>query len=197
MIGNAAGQIAMPEPNASEYFASETLRDGSTVEIRALRPQDRSEMLAAVQRTSSESLFRRFFGPKRNFSEKEVAYFMEVDFDSHVALVARIVGAEGTEIVAGGRYIRTAPHRAELAFVVIDEHQGKGIGTALLRQLIALAREAGLNELTAEVLPENRSMLAVFRKAGFEPGPRHDPRVAHLSLQLAQAGDPAKAARSH
>ena len=73
---------------AASYSAVETLRDGRRVDIRALRQDDRDELLAAVGRTSPESLYRRFFHVKRGFTEQEVAYFLNIDFVDHVALVA-------------------------------------------------------------------------------------------------------------
>src|SRR6266511_4958213 len=80
------GKPAMSE--AANYSATATLRDGRPVEIRALRPDDRDELAAAVGRASSQSLYRRFFGAKRYFSEQEIAFFVNVDFVNHVALVA-------------------------------------------------------------------------------------------------------------
>jgi RimJ/RimL family protein N-acetyltransferase len=171
--------------STADYSAVERLRDASTIEIRALRPDDRDDMLAAVNRASVQSLQRRFFVPKRGFSDKEIAFFMNIDFISHVALVAQI-DEDGRPVIAGGgRYIVTQPGRAELAFVVVDAYQGKGIATALMRHLLAIARDAGLKELTAEVLPENAAMLKVFGGFGFRSRAGGDPRVRHLSLQLA------------
>jgi len=145
-----------------QYSAVETLRNGRCVTIRALRPQDRNDLLAAVGRTSAQSLYRRFFGAKRHFTEKETAFFLNVDFINHVALVA-VVEENGQQVIAGGgRYIVDKPGRAELAFAVVDQYQGQGIGAALLRHLALIAHEAGLHELTAEVLPENTAMLKVF-----------------------------------
>ena len=126
-------------------------------------------MLAAIGRTSPQSLQRRFFVPKRGFSETELAFFMNIDFDNHVALVAQIDEDGRPSIVGGGRYIVVEPGRAEIAFVVVDAYQGQGIGSALMRHLAHLARDAGLKELIAEVLPENTAMLKVFSKFGFRP----------------------------
>jgi len=169
----------------ADYSAAERLRDGRPVEIRALRPQDKSEMLAAVGRTSAQSLRRRFFVPKKGFSEQEMAFFLNIDFANHVALVAEL-DEDGYPAIAGsGRYIVVRPGQAEIAFMVIDEYQGQGIGTILMRHLATLARSAGLNELIAEVLPENTAMLNVFRKFGFQPGSKHELQIVHLVLQLA------------
>lgn len=171
--------------SAADYSAVERLRDGRTIEIRALRPDDQDDMLAAVDRTSVELLQRRFFVPKRGFSDKEVSFFMNVDFANHVALVAQI-DEDGRPVIAGGgRYIVTQPGQAELAFVVVDAYQGKGIGKALMRHLLAIAREEGLKELTAEVLPGNAAMLKVFGGFGFRSRAGGDPQVRHLALQLA------------
>ena len=167
------------------YSAVETLRNGRRVTIRALRPQDRNDLLAAVGRTSAQSLYRRFFGAKRHFTEKETAFFLNVDFINHVALVA-VVEENGQQVIAGGgRYIVDKPGRAELAFAVVDQYQGQGIGAALLRHLALIAHEAGLHELTAEVLPENTAMLKVFEKSGFPLTTKREPRTVHVVLKLA------------
>jgi len=168
----------------AEYAAVEHLRDGRPIEIRALRPDDGPGMLAAIGRTSTQSLQRRFFAPKKGFSEREMAFFLNIDFENHVALVAEIAEEGHPVIIGGGRYVVSGPGQAEIAFVVIDPYQGQGIGTILMRHLALLARDAGLKELIAEVLPENTAMLTVFRKFGFLSGPQHAPQVAHLTLKL-------------
>jgi len=169
----------------ADYSTVERLRDGRPIEIRALRPDDRAEMLAAIGRTSTQSLQRRFFAPKKGFSEQEMAFFLNIDFDNHVALVAQIDEDGHPAIAGGGRYIVVQPGKAEIAFMVVDAYQGQGIGTVLMRHLAALARDAGLKELVAEVLPENTAMLKVFKKFGFRPGSKREPQVVHLALQLA------------
>jgi len=169
---------------AADYSVVERLRDGRTIEVRALRPDDKDNMLAAVDRTSVQSLRRRFFVPKRGLSDKEIAFFMNIDFTDHVALVAQI-DEDGRPVIAGGgRYIVTQPGQAELAFVVVDAYQGKGIGTALMRHLVAIGRDAGLKELTAEVLPENAAMLKVFTAFGFRSGAGSDPQLRHMVMHI-------------
>jgi RimJ/RimL family protein N-acetyltransferase len=168
----------------ADYTAVEKLRDGRPIEIRALRPDDGAGMLAAVGRTSAQSLRRRFFAPKKGFSEREMAFFLNIDFENHVALVAEIDEDGLAVIIGGGRYIVVRPGQAEIAFVVVDAYQAQGLGTILMRHLAALARDAGLKELIAEVLPENTAMLKVFRKFGFLPGPQRAHEVVHLTLKL-------------
>lgn len=166
------------------YSAFELLRNGRRIEIRALLPSDRADVVAAVSRTSARSLYRRFFGLRRYFSEKEIDFFLNTDFDNHVALVA--VAREGgrSAIVGGGRYIVARPGTAEVAFTVVDKYQGQGIGGALMRHLAALARDAGLKELIAEVLPDNISMLKVFEKSGLDLDKKQKDGVVHVSLEL-------------
>ena len=129
-------------------------------------------------------MYRRFFGAKREFSEKERAFFVNVDFVNHVALVAVVEVAGRACIVAGGRYVVQPPTAAEIAFVVIDDYQGQGIGAALLRHLAILARSAGLNAFTAEVLPENIPMLKTFEKSGLKMITKRESGTVHVALQL-------------
>ena len=171
-------------PEAAEYSVREHLRDDRPITIRALRPDDRAGMLAAIGRTSMQSLQRRFFVPKKGFSEREMAFFLDIDFESHVAIVAEIAEDGAPVICGGGRYIGVRPGQAEIAFIVVDAYQGQGIGTILMRHLAVLARDAGLEELVAEVLPENTAMLTLFRKFGFRPDSKGSPQVIHLTLQL-------------
>jgi GNAT superfamily N-acetyltransferase len=170
--------------DASKFSAVDRLRDGRSVEIRALKPDDQAGLLAAIDRSSPQSLYRRFFGPKRYFSEKEVTYFLNVDFRNHVALVATVEEGGRTAIVAGGRYVCERPGAAEIAFAVIDQYQGQGIGAALLHHLAVIGRDAGLKEFTAEVLPENISMLKVFEKSGLKISTKRESNVMHVALEL-------------
>lgn len=170
--------------DAANFIRRERLRDGRSVDIRALRPEDETDMLAALEETSAQSLRRRFFVTKRHFSERERAFFMEPDFGNHVALVACTEHAGRSVIIGGGRYIVFEPGRAEAAFVVIDAWQGRGIGGLLTGHLIAIAREAELTELTAEVLPENAAMLRVLGRFGFKPATTREPGAIHMALMI-------------
>jgi len=166
------------------YSAAEVLRNGQRLTIRALRPEDRANFMAAVERTSDASLYRRFFGGKRHFTEQEVDHYLNVNFITHVALVAILEEGGQPAIAGGARYVVSGPSQAEVAFVVVDRYQGKGIGAALLRHLIILARQARLKRLIAEVLPENAAMLKVFYQSGLQVTTRHEARVVHVNMQL-------------
>ena len=172
--------------SAADYSASETLRDGRRVDIRAQRPADRDAIAAAFRRSSPETIYRRFFGPRTGFTEKEVAFYLDLDFVNQVALVAELEEAGRKVVVGGGRYVVSEPGRAEVAFTVDDPHQGLGIASRLMHHLVAIARAAGINELIAEVLPDNAPMLKVFEKSGLGMTVRRESGVVHVVLSLSQ-----------
>ena len=162
----------------------EKLRNGEQIEIRALRPQDRDDLMAAVDRTSSDSLYRRFFAVRRHFTETEESFYLNVNFVSHVALIA-VANENGQPIIiAGGRYVVGEPGQAEVAFTVVDKYQGRGVGAALLRHLAMIARQAGLRELVAYVLPDNRAMLKVFEKSGLKYTTKREAGSVYVKLGL-------------
>ena len=169
---------------AASFSTTEQLRNGRRIEIRALRPTDRDALLAAADHTSDQSLYRRFFSVRRVFSDQEVASFVNVDFIDEIALLA-VVREGGRQVVAGGgRYIVVRPGTAELAFTVVDEFQGQGIASALLRHLTALARAAGVREFIAEVLPDNTGMLRVFERSGLKLERKRENGVVHITLHV-------------
>jgi acetate kinase len=189
LLGSPGTTRASSGPGASarvsEYSAVESLRDGRRIEIRALKPTDRDELVKTVSRMSDESLYRRFFSPRRQFSEREEAYFLNVDFVSHVALVAVLNENSHRSIVGGARYVVTEPGVAEVAFAVDDPHQGQGIGGLLMKHLTAIARTSGIRQLIADVLPTNASMLKVFERSGLGMNATRDRDVTHITLRLA------------
>jgi len=170
--------------NAATYAATERLRTGATLKIRALVPGDRAEMLAAFDRLGPEARYRRFFAPKRGFSEREIDYYLAVDFVGHVALVAVLSEGGRETIVGGARYIVTQPGRAEIAFAIDDAHQGRGIAIHLIRHLTAIARAAGIGTFVAEVLAENTPMLKVFTRCGLAMTTRRERDIVHVTLAL-------------
>ncbi|HUC64332.1 MAG TPA: GNAT family N-acetyltransferase [Stellaceae bacterium] len=170
--------------SAASYSAVELLRHGRRVEIRALTPDDRADFLAAVDRSSPRSLYRRFFSVRQEFAEQEVDFFVNVDFVNHAALVAVMEEAGRPVIVGAGRYIVVGPGRAEVAFAVVDAYQGQGVGAALMRHLAVVAQNAGLKELVADVLPDNLPMLKVFEKSGLDVRTQRGLRVVQVTLRL-------------
>jgi RimJ/RimL family protein N-acetyltransferase len=157
----------------SKYQVTERLRDGSTVIIRAIRSDDRERFAQAFQEfiKSPESARFRFHGFKRSLSEKEAIDMTDIDFVGHVGLVATFGTDSEQPLVGVGRYIvcddGPRHHCAEVAFALLDEHQGKGIGSLLLQHLAIIGRAQGLSKFQAEVLADNRPMIAVLEGSGF------------------------------
>ena len=166
------------------------LADGGTVHVRPLLPEDADRLVVFHEGLSDETVFMRFFSAKPTLSPEEIERFTHVDHDSRVALVAEL----GDRLVGVARYDRElGSDSAEVAFVVSDEHQGRGIGTALLEHLAAAARERGITRFVAETLARNRRMLGVFEAAGFAERTRIEGSVVHVEL-LIEPTDRARAA---
>src|SRR5947209_9432429 len=140
------------------------LRDGSAVSIRAIEPADRPQLQAAFDRLSAESRYRRFMRPMQQLSSAELDYLSAVDHRDHEALVA--ISPAG-DIVGVARYVRVdEPDAAEAAVTVADDWQGRGLGKALLEQLVGRARDEGITRFRAVVLSENRRALGVLEALG-------------------------------
>lgn len=164
-----------------QWATSVVLADGETGYVRAISADDAPQLLAFHERQPRENLYRRFFSPKPTLTPAELAHFTDVDFVDRVALVLEIRG----EFSAWASYERW-PGRddADVAFMVDDVHQGKGIATLLLEHLAAIARTNGIHRFTADVLADNRPMLRVFARAGW-PVQRHfDSGVMELEFPL-------------
>jgi len=167
---------------ARNYSANEVLRDGGSIYIRAIRADDKERLLDHFRHMSQDSIYHRFFGLKHSLTDQELVRFTEIDFASHVALVATLRTGDDERFIGVGHYVTTGPARAEVAFAVLDEHQGRGIGTVLLQHLGSVARAAGITEFQADVLGDNNRMLEVFAKTGFRVKRSTDAGVVHLSF---------------
>ena len=140
------------------------LRDGSTLRLRAPRTEDEEALLDFFASLSDRSRYLRFHGFP-SLQPKLVRPFLDPDWEERGALAGWLEG----RMVALANFVRLRdPRRAEVAFTVADDHQGRGIGTRLLERLASLAADAGIEQFVAEVLPDNRNMLVVFRDAGFD-----------------------------
>ena len=162
----------------AHWEADVVLADGSTAHLRPITPQDAPALQAFHLRQSPESTYLRFFAPMPRLSDADAERFATVDHVDRVALVATL----GDDLLAVGRFDRIEPRTAEVAFNVSDAHAGRGLASVLLEHLAAAAREVGVRRFVAEVLPQNRRMLGVFRDAGYEV--RHDFEDGVVSLSF-------------
>jgi acyl-CoA synthetase (NDP forming)/ribosomal protein S18 acetylase RimI-like enzyme len=191
-----------PETYPRQWEADVVLSDGGTVHIRPITPADADKLVAFHSRLSDRTRYYRYFGPYPRMPKRDVERFSHVDYVNRVALIALL----GDDIVAVGRFDRLGEQRsAEVAFVVEDGHQGRGLGSILLEHLAAAARECGLDGFVAEVLAENSQMVRVFRDAGYQVKRAMEEGVVHLefaidpteeSVAVARAREQAAEARS-
>jgi len=153
----------MPPGYPREWEADVLLTDGGVARLRPIRPADAAKLVEFYDRVSAESKYLRFFAPYPRLSERDVARFTQVDYVDRVAFILTV----GEQMIAVGRYDRVVNDEAEVAFLVEDAHQGRGIAQLLLEHLAEAARERGITKFVAEVLPENRRMAQVFADAGY------------------------------
>jgi GNAT superfamily N-acetyltransferase len=147
------------------YQEAFVLRDGTEVKLRLLRPDDREMLERGFEKLSERSRYYRFFTAKPRLSEAEARYLTETDGEAHVAIGASVLTAEGGEDGLGvARFVRLPgePEVAEAAVTVLDEAQGKGLGSLLLLRLIAAAREREVRSFRCWVLGENHDMLKLL-----------------------------------
>ena len=159
------------------------LSDGTTVHLRPIQPRDADALVVMHSKFSERTRYLRFFSPYPRIPPRDLERFVNVDHHDREALVV----SAGAGLIAVGRYERLgedAPE-AEVAFVVADEYQGRGIGSVLLEHLAAAAREVGIERFVAEVLPANATMLNVFADAGYEVDRRYADGVVHLVFPVA------------
>jgi acetyl coenzyme A synthetase (ADP forming)-like protein len=152
-------------PYPSNLESDVVLRDGSTVRIRAARPEDLARVQDYLLGLSPETRRLRFWTVAVDVGEL-AKKIVDVDYQDHLTLLVLRGGDEGM-MIGGAQYSRIDGGRAEIGMSVADEWQGKGIGSILLGQLAQAAVERGVSIFVAEVLPENHGMIGVFRESGF------------------------------
>jgi len=179
------------------------LSDGRTAKLRAIRPDDAPALREFGEKLSPETVYFRFFTPRKRISDEEVAHFVTVDYRDRLALVAIVDG----ELVAVARYDRTPAQsgdgaarspadgpgqierdkvtEAEVAFVVRDDQQGRGLGTVMLEHLASAAVARGIGRFVADTLADNHRMIGVFRSAGFAEQARFESGVIRVIMELA------------
>ncbi len=171
----------MAQPYPAHWEADVVLRDGGTAHIRPMSPDDRDRLVRMHARLSDQTIYFRFFAFHRLLSDKEVERFTRVDHVDRIALIAVV----GEEMIGVVRCERVSPGEAEVAFVIEDAHQARGLGSVFLEHLAAAARERGIGRFVADVLPNNRKMINVFQEAGYVVKRDYDDGVTRLEFSLA------------
>ncbi|MFJ5095717.1 GNAT family N-acetyltransferase [Streptomyces sp. NPDC088557] len=184
---------ARPGPPDHSYpdhwEADVVLRDGGTARIRPITAEDADRLVSFYEQVSDESKYYRFFAPYPRLSAKDVHRFTHHDFVDRVGLAATV----GGEFIATVRYDRIddrglpasgSADEAEVAFLVQDAHQGRGVASALLEHIAAVARERGIRRFAAEVLPANTKMIKVFTDAGYTQKRSFEDGSVRLHLDL-------------
>lgn len=171
-----------------QYSSSETLRNGLAVTVRALHADDRERVAAAIRRLDRESIYTRLFSYRTELTEAGLDRIMRFDPETEVVLVVTVGSGDEEAVIGSGRYVVTKPdpreRTAEIAFMVEEDYHGLGIAGRVLKHLAAIARDRGIAAFEAEVLAENKPMLAVFARSGWPMTKRLEDGVVHVSLSL-------------
>src|SRR3712207_4352629 len=187
--GDGPPAPAATEPGYPRHWEADVVAsDGGVVHLRPMLPTDADAIVAFHAKLSERTRYLRYFGPYPRISPRDLERFTVVDHRWRVELVVLL----GDEIIAVRRYERLgepgpgrgAPETAEVAFVVRDDHQSRGLGSILLEHLLAAARERGVRRFEAEVLVENHQMVRVFRDAGYQVSREFAEGVLHLEFPI-------------
>ncbi|WP_395573471.1 GNAT family N-acetyltransferase [Streptomyces sp. BK79] len=173
----------------AHWEADVVLRDGGTARVRPITVDDAERLVSFYEQVSDESKYYRFFAPYPRLSAKDVHRFTHHDFVDRVGLAATIGGefiatVRYDRIGAGGTPASAPADEAEVAFLVQDAHQGRGVASALLEHIAAVARERGIRRFAAEVLPANTKMIKVFMDAGYTQKRSFEDGVVRLEFGL-------------
>ena len=171
------------DPSEADRAADILLSDGTSAHLRQITPQDAPAIVAMHSRFSDRTRYLRYFSPYPRIPERDLRRFVTVDHHDREAFVV----VSGDRILAVGRFDRLGPAAtdAEVAFVVEDAHQGRGIGPVLLEYLADAARQEGITRFVAEVLPANAVMLRVFADFGYQVRRQYADGVVHLEFPIA------------
>jgi RimJ/RimL family protein N-acetyltransferase len=159
------------------------LRNGTRATIRVMRPDDRERLVAAFGRLDEESIYTRFFALRKELPQRALDRIAAIDF-VHLAGIVATVEQGPEEIVIGSATYIGDDASAEVAFTIVADYQGLGLGRRLLAALTTLARRHGLARFTADVLSGNAAMLAVFARSGLPMRKRREGNVVQVELAL-------------
>lgn len=173
----------LPYPADLERY--DTLRDGTEIFFRPVRPTDEAALSEMLYSLSSQSVQTRYMTHTIAFAHKDVQQLTNIDYHQDLAIVGTVPGASGEEIVAIAQYfLDPKSQAAEVAFIVQDEWQQKGMGTFLLDYLTQIAKKRGVKRFYAKVLPSNKAMLAIFHNSGYKVNTEFDGEVYSIAYDL-------------
>jgi len=179
-------QVSYPEE--LEHYA--TLRDGTEIFFRPIKPTDEQALSEMLYSLSERSVQTRYMTRSMTFPHKHVQLLTNIDYRKDLAIVGVVPGVSGEEIVAIAQYYLDPKNQAaEVAFLVQDEWQQKGMGTFLLDYITRVAKKRGVRKFYANVLPNTKPMLSVFQHSGYPVSTDFDGDVYHISYDLVEPGE--------
>ena len=175
--------------DARHFEVTDTLKDGTLITIRAIRPNDKELIKESFKNLEPETIYNL---QVVNYSQQLMAISKnidEFDFETRVALVVTVEKKNREIIIGGAQYYVSqntpdAPTQAEVAFTVEEDYQGQGMGSRLLKQLIRIAREKGVDQFLAKMLPQNKAMLAVFAHSGLPLKQKYEGGFLSVTISL-------------
>ena len=184
----------MNRDNIANYSVVEQLRDKRPVTIRAIKPGDKELFREAFNGLEAGSIYLRFFGPRKELTDRELVQATEVDFIRTVALVACVQESAGERVIGGARYFalegQDPPSAAEIAFLVEEDYHGQGLASILFKHLLLIGRKQGINRFEADVLHGNKKMLRVFERAGLPVVTKASSDSIHVTIFLNKGAEP-------
>lgn len=173
-------------PDVAQLETALTLHDGSTIRMRAIRPEDDERLRAFHSHLSPDSIMFRFFHFLPELPSEDAAHFTHVDYLDRMALIATTGEGQAEEILGVVRYDRIGEVTAEVAFVVLDRWQGHGIATVLLHRLASYARTKGFTTFIAITMGNNARMIEVLRNAGFPWKAQYSDGTLEVALDISE-----------
>jgi acyl-CoA hydrolase/RimJ/RimL family protein N-acetyltransferase len=181
-------ELAWDEVNYPEELEHyDTLRDGTEIFFRPIKPTDEPALAEMLYSLSEESVRTRYMARTMAFPHKDVQHLTNIDYKNDLAIVGVVPGVSGEEVVAIGQYfLDPKTQAAEVAFLVQDEWQQKGMGTFLLDYITKIAKQRGVKRFYAKVLPNNKPMLAIFHNSGYKVNTEFDGDVYSITYDLTE-----------
>ncbi|HSW24648.1 MAG TPA: GNAT family N-acetyltransferase [Burkholderiaceae bacterium] len=180
------------DPDAA-FSQAATLRNGTPVTIRVMRPDDRERIVDAFNKLEPGTIYTRFFSHRKEIPDSSLDRIAAIDFVNLAGLVVTIGAGADETVIGSATYVgMPAPdgtRAAEVAFVIEEDYQGQGLATKMLAALTGLARRHGIARFEADVLSGNSPMLAVFQRCGLPMRRRSEHGVVHVEMDLAAPGN--------